>query len=175
MWRRDHLSRLLTEPGHSPALLQRRYTWLMGIRIDPDPADAPARFAGERMLPMLRGLRLMIPLLRSAGQHGESNSAQSSPGVLGFNPGVARVLKLMLVFVCTCHWIGCVWWAVGELEQDGLMASVAVNQTASRFDPDSRDIWGPSPWLRETQHPATQYAHALLWGASLMTGFVPFG
>lgn len=124
------------------------------------------------MLPMLRVVRVIIPVIRSAGQGG---NATASP-ILGINPGIARVLTLMLVFVYTCHWIGCVWWTVGELEQDGLIATVqdSVNHTAPRFDPHRRDTWGPSTWLRETQHPVTQYAHSFLWGASLMTGFVPF-
>ena len=97
-----------------------------------------------------------------------------SGGFLGLNPGVTRVLKLLILFAYTCHWIGCMWWTVGELEQDGLLSGGTSNQTVSSRDPDLSDSWGPSEWLRETQHVSNQYAHALLWGVSMMTGFVPF-
>ena len=120
-----------------------------------------------RLLPLLRVLRVTIPILRNADEH-----ARSSVGIFGLNPGVTRVLKLMLFLVYTCHWIGCMWWCVGEIEQDSLV--VISSNLSTRFEDPSGSTWGPSPWLRETQPAANQFAHALLWGASMMTGFVPF-
>ena len=144
------------------------YAWLLGVRLV--PAGSSSRQAGERLLPLLRVLRIAIPLLRGAGGAKTGASLTSS---FGLNPGVSRVLKLMLVLVCACHWIGCIWWCVGEIEQDGLIA-YGGNASVRFEDPEEGSKWGPSAWLRETQPSTNQYAHALLWGASMMTGFVPF-
>ena len=154
--------------GHftADAIASFPYAWILGIRIFPDLAP---RDAYHRLLPLLRCVRIIIPLFRSAGQHVTAPS-----GSFGLNPGVTRVLKLLILFAYTCHWIGCMWWTVGELEQDGLLSGGTSNQTVSSRDPDLSDSWGPSEWLRETQHVSNQYAHALLWGVSMMTGFVPF-
>ena len=81
---------------------------------------------------------------------------------------------MVLIFlVYACHWIGCLWWTVGELEQDRLVL-IDMNASSLRLDPSIDRPWGPSPWLRETQPLSNQYLHALFWGAGLMTGFVPF-
>ena len=123
------------------------------------------------MLPLLRVVRVIVPILRYARESGSTNAS----GLFGLNPGVTRVLRLVLLLLGTCHWVGCIWWCVGELEQDGLIAG-GVNMSI-RFDPTSTnrgDTWGPSLWLRQTQPMLNQYAHALLWGASMMTGYVPY-
>ena len=36
------------------------YAWLLGVRIFPDPVGAPPRAAGERLIPLLRGLRIAL-------------------------------------------------------------------------------------------------------------------
>ena len=145
------------------------YAWLHGLRTSSVSTSIVARTVSERLLPLLRVLRVGVPILRSAGS---GTTSTSSSTTFGLNPGVTRVLKLMLLLVYTCHWIGCIWWCVGELEQDGLI-NPGGNQSA-RYEDAEGSTWGPSPWLRQTQPAANQYAHALLWGASMMTGFVPF-
>mmetsp|Transcript_13032 Transcript_13032/g.33411 ORF Transcript_13032/g.33411 Transcript_13032/m.33411 type:complete len:637 (-) Transcript_13032:266-2176(-) len=139
------------------------YAWLLGIRIFPTVEGSPPRTAGDRLLPFLRVVRLVVPLIRFSIQ------GNDSPGRL--NPGVARVARAILLLLFTCHYIGCAWWCIGELEQDGLLSHRA-NET-SHIDPKSVDIWGPSNWLRTTQPVANQYGHAFLWGAGMMTGYVP--
>ena len=36
------------------------------------------------------------------------------------------------------------------------------------------DGWGPNAELQRSGSLSVKYAHSLLWGVSLMTGFVPF-
>lgn len=144
------------------------YAWLLGVRLQPTPAGSLPRSAAERLLPLLRVLRLIVPLFRFLSAGGES---QGSEGHTRLNPGVTRVLRAVGLLLFTCHCIGCVWWCIGELEQDGLLD--AGGNTTMRTDPTSTELWGPSPWLRETQPVANQYGHAFLWGAGMMTGYVP--
>jgi hypothetical protein len=151
------------------ASFQHRYAWLCGVRLSPVPQGAPLRTDAQRLVPLLRALRIIIPLIRDSGSRGSA-----APSFLGLNPGVTRTLKLMLLLVTTCHWIGCLWWCVGELEQDEI-GRAGTNVSVATTDPDVATPWGPSPWLKSAHQSAvTQYAHALLWGASMMTGFVPF-
>lgn len=142
------------------------YAWLLGVRLQPENDQNP-RTAPERLLPFLRVLRIIIPLIRylSTADHNEGSTAHGR-----LNPGVTRVLRAFLTFLFTCHCFACLWWCIGELEQDGLLSS--TSNSTSRTDPTSEDRWGPSPWLRGTQPVANQYAHAFLWGASMMTGYI---
>ena len=155
----------------SDAISAFPYAWLLGVRLAPEPEGAPSRSVAERMLPLLRVVRLIVPLVR----HLSADKYQTSGSGRRWNPGIARVLRLVVIFFLTCHWIGCIWWCVSELEQDGLVDyGVDYSDTnATRWDPESLETWGPSVWLRTTQPMANQYAHALLWGAGMMTGFVP--
>ena len=138
------------------------------MRLDPQLPDAPGRTAVERLLPLFRVIRAVVPLMRHL-----SADDQAGGGHRKLNPGITRVLSLLVLLVYTCHWMGCVWWCVGELEQDGLIA-FGGNATI-RDEPGEQQlhVWGPSIWLRRAQPLANQYAHAFLWGAGMMTGFVP--
>ena len=142
------------------------YAWLLGIRVTPEASNAPPRSAAERMIPFLRMVRIASPLTRFvvAADSGGGTHHQR------LNPGVARVLQAFALLLYTSHCIGCLWWCVGELEQDGLLTP--GNRTL-RTNSRSIEQWGPTPWLRFTQPLLNQYMHALLWGAGMMTGYVP--
>lgn len=143
------------------------YAWLSGIRLTPESDGSPSRLAGERMVPLLRVMRIIIPLARFL-----STADSNVSSVHGrINPGVTRVVRSVLLLLFTCHWIGCMWWCIGELEQDGLLSS--GGNLSARTDPEALDRWGPSEWLRDTQDLANQYAHSFMWGAGMMTGYVP--
>ena len=123
------------------------YAWLAyGCSNDP---------LAERVLRFLRVMRAIVPLLRAAMSTAKVNSN------IRINPGWVRLLQLLLIFVLCSHAIGCLWWLVATYQP-------AVQGAT---DLDASSTWIPSPWLQE-QAFDVQCAHAFLWGASLMTGFV---
>lgn len=143
------------------------YAWLLGIQAG--PIGEPS--AGVRLLPLLRVVRLAVPLVRRLSTH----EYVAAVGSRGLSPGARQVLRVISLLVYTCHWMGCLWWTVGELEQDHPSELLAGNNSSLNTSPDPLGgvPWGPSSWLRKTQPINNQYAHALLWGAGMMTGFVP--
>ena len=110
--------------------------------------------------------------------------------LLMFNPGLLRLGKVFVALVLTCHLAGTAWWLVADLELRAANATAtdletdplgtdddallyAVPPTALRALGPPRSSWVPSEWL-VAQTFSTRYLHAFLWGASMMTGFVPF-
>jgi hypothetical protein len=80
-----------------------------------------------------------------------------------FNPSMMRVGQVVLVLVCTCHWIGCLWWLVGTAQCPGGSGTDAcVSQ------------WAPSEELVLRASLDLQWGHAFLWGAATMTAMTPF-
>ena len=106
-----------------------------------------------RLLRLLRLLRPAVRLMRNDTVVSFTFLSKQ----LRFNPGLLRVAQLLIILLCTCHWIGCVWWLVSSLERQ-----------RGEFT-----RWGPSNTTLAAGFDV-QYAHAFLWGASLMTGFMPF-
>ena len=106
---------------------------------------------------MLRLLRVVVKLLRNDAV----NAAAGSSSMFRFNPGVARVIQLFMLLICTCHWAGCIWWLISSIE---------------RRDKDYDDWgdWGPTREMVEEYKFPVQYAHALLWGVGVITGLIPF-
>ena len=113
-----------------------------------------------RLVPMLRLLRTLLRLYRveSSGQ------LLSSLSLLRYNPGLVRVGQLMLMLLLACHWAGCLWWLVGEIDMEGRHLAL----TEPLLTP-----WAASEWVR-AQSFVVRYAHCLLWGAGLMTTLMPF-
>ena len=37
------------------------------------------------------------------------------------NPGVVLIFKLTLIMLFCCHWFGCLWWLISDLEQSGML------------------------------------------------------
>ena len=79
--------------------------------------------------------------------------------VIKFNPAVMRMAKLLVMMMLMCHWLGCTWWFVCEME---LADSVPMN------------AFHPSPSLLQSETLGPQFAAAFFWGAGLITAMVPY-
>ncbi len=119
-----------------------------------------------RALRLLRLLRVVPRLLRNDTLGGGGGGGGLRALLVSrMNPSAARALQLVALLVLACHWTGCLWWLVGTLE-----CSVFGRELDP---PPCDDGWGPDAALQLM--PLThKYAHAFVWGASLMTGLVPF-
>ena len=110
------------------------------------------------MRSVLRLLRLIRPALSLFRDFKSAHTLVSPPALLKrFNPAVFRVLRSLLILVCTCHWLGCVWWFFSAIEQRrGIVTS---------WQP-------PTSLLNATNDTPLRYSHAFLWGASMMSGLM---
>ena len=36
--------------------------------------------------------------------------------MIRFNPAALRIFKISVLMMLCCHWMGCAWWLVTELE-----------------------------------------------------------
>jgi CRP-like cAMP-binding protein len=109
-------------------------------------------------VPLSRLLRTVLRLYRVES----SGSLMRASSVLRFNPGLVRMGQLMLMLFLACHWAGCLWWIIGEVDPDSQEA-----------DDEGTTQWAASTWLKR-QPWGLQYAQSLLWGAGLMTTLMPF-
>lgn len=126
------------------------YTWLLVGIPSPELDQRPLSARNARML------RLLRPALRLA----RSEFAINLPFIakrFHSNPALLRVAHLVTLLICSCHWLGCIWWltSVNERQQ-------------GRYT-----IWGPSNHTLSAPLDV-QYGWAFFWGASLVTGFMPF-
>jgi len=74
---------------------------------------------------------------------------------------------VLLVFVSLlcCHWCGCLWWMISDLELN-------ENELVSpRYAGPNN--WHPPPWLINEPSLTTKYMHAFFWGAGMVTSMVP--
>ena len=104
----------------------------------------------------LRLVRALLPLLKTGGLQ---TVGKIFP-YLHHNPGLLRLVQMMLLLLLACHWTGCAWFG----------GSLFTREASSEFDSLS---WKPSPWLLE-QSFWLRYAHAFVWGASITTSFSTF-
>ena len=100
------------------------YTWLLGIRLTPLPDGSPPLSAVARLVPFCRIIRLVIPAMRDGETEVVKSIRRFRTGKA--NAGHATVAQLVFVFFLLCHWTGCLWWAVGTLEQDGLLTEASL-------------------------------------------------
>ena len=121
--------------------------WYRGI----SPVPASSHDEGIHGAPVMRMLLVVRPLLRLLRL---STSHDTS---FALNPALQRLVPLLLLLVCSCHWTGCLYWGV-----------VALNRQA-----DAPRNWLPDDWLL-TQPASTRYAYAFVWGISMISGYVPF-
>lgn len=80
-----------------------------------------------------------------------------------FNPGVLRVAKVFVMLMLVCHWIGCAWWFISDMELSG-SATPTIPQ----------NVWQPSEELLTSNSLSKQFAAAFLWGAAVATAMLPF-
>ena len=73
------------------------------------------------------------------------------------NPVVLRLAQILSLLLVSCHWMGCVWWAVSAWEAAQADAQMSY--------------WRPSEEVL-AQHGMLQWGHSFLWGASIITGFI---
>ena len=95
--------------------------------------------------------------------------------MIRFNPAALRIFKISVLMMLCCHWMGCAWWLVSELEiqanDDGEGAR------ARRLDKamlEAQNGWQPPTDLLNDDSLGPQYWRAFFWGAGMVTGFVPY-
>ena len=81
--------------------------------------------------------------------------------VIKFNPSMMRVFKLILVMLGCCHWMGCAWWFVADLE-------IIEGGT------EHNDWHPPSPLLTPNASLGAQFSRSFFWGAGMVTAMVPY-
>ena len=81
--------------------------------------------------------------------------------LINFNPSALRVSTLLVLMVCCCHWMGCLWWLVSDLELSYASAPGAPNA----WHPDTRAL---SSGL------SSQFATSFFWGAGMVTAMLPY-
>ena len=99
------------------------------------------------------------------------------------NPSTIVIAKLVIGMMLCCHWFGCVWWMVSEIEQaDARDAAYEAGSGApmstywcGEVDGEQCDnFWQVPLWLKEREDFGVKYSHAFLWGAGMVTAMVPF-
>ena len=81
-----------------------------------------------------------------------------------FNPAVLRMTQIIFGMILCCHWLGCLWWLVSELEQTGVAPP----------DPTGEDLWQVPKWVKAENDFGLKYSHAILWGAGVVTAMIPY-
>ena len=82
-----------------------------------------------------------------------------------FNPGMMAVVKLICMLILCCHWFGCLWWLVSDLE------------LSQDFEPSpwygGHNNWQTPIWLKDADNFEIKYSHSFFWGAGMVTAMVP--
>ena len=129
---------------------------LLAINSDDSREESAGRL--NRQLRLLRIVKLNR-LLRLAKL---SKNLKYIELFIKFNPSMMRVVKMFLLMFGCCHWMGCAWWFVADME--------LINQPGVPFN-----AWQPSAYLMDpTMTLGPQFARAFFWGAGMVTGFVPY-
>ena len=135
---------------------------LLLLPVQDDDSDASSAYG--RTNKMLRLLRVakMTKLLRllKLGAYLEYVEV-----VIKFNPGLLRVIKLCLISLLCCHWFGCLWWLVSDIEM--------ADQNLMSPWPTPQNEWHPPPWLKYSDDFSLKYWHSYFWGAGMALGMVP--
>lgn len=95
-----------------------------------------------RLVKLLRGVQL--PLVTNALERHTK-----------FNPGLLRVMRLLLILLIICHWCGCLWYFIGAVAQKDLY-----------------NLWTPTETLRG-QPLGHKYLYSFYWAFGLLTGIAP--
>ena len=119
-----------------------------------------------RLLPLARLLRAVLRVSQTSGGRGSGSGLSR---FLRFNPGIIRVAQCLWWLIISCHSVGCLWFAVSEIESVNGNANM-YNKTGGVGEDDG--MWGASDTLR-AQPIGVQYAHAFLWGAGFVSTIMP--
>ena len=95
-----------------------------------------------RLFKLLRGLKL--PLVTNVLER-----------YTRFNPGLLRVMRLLLILLICCHWTGCMWYYIGAVAQR-----------------DVYNEWTPTAELRGRSL-IHKYLASFYWAFGLLTGIAP--
>ena len=141
--------------------------------LDPEnPYGDPAMMKGTsgggddlgRINRLLRLLRL-TKLAKLARMFKLAKYMEYLEMIVKFNPGLLRIIKLAMSSLLCCHWFGCVWWLISDLEIQDM--EIGEQWYAGQ------NTWHPPTWLKEEHHLGTKYMHAFFWGAGMVTSMVP--
>ena len=79
--------------------------------------------------------------------------------------GVLVIMKLTTLGLLCCHWFGCLWWLISDLEQSE--ADLRSPWYAGYNN------WQVPVWLKNEDSLTSKYFHAFFWGAGMVTSMVP--
>ena len=120
---------------------------LLAVQDEEDDSAAAGRL--NRQLRLLRIVKLNR-LLRLAKL---SKNLKYIELFIKFNPSMMRVVKMFLLMFGCCHWMGCAWWFVADME--------LINQPGVPFN-----AWQPSAELLDpTMNLGPQFATSVLLGS----------
>ena len=120
-------------------------------------SDSAARLNRQLRLLRLFKLNRMLRFVRLA------KKLKYLELLVKFNPSVLRVAKLFFFMMLMCHWLGCAWWFVSDIE-----LSVTDTPTVPQ------NAWQPSMELLSSDSLGPQFAAAFFWGASMATAMLPY-
>jgi len=83
------------------------------------------------------------------------------------NPGVLAVTSLSAAALLCCHWFGCLWWLVSDLE-------IAEPDLMHHWYAGVENTWHPPVWLKNEENLGAKYAFSFFWGAGMVTSTIPF-
>jgi len=87
---------------------------------------------------------------------------------LKFNPSAMRLIKLFSFMMLICHWLGCAWWFVADVE----LSAFADENGETPLVP--RNDWQPSAALLQSETLGPQFSAAFFWGAGMVTAMIPY-
>ena len=95
--------------------------------------------------------------------------------LITLNPSILRILTLTLIMGGCCHWLGCMWWFISDLEiSDGCAHQLGVNASEhAACLKVPRNDWQPTEDLLRSEF-SLQFAAAFFWGAGMITTVVPY-
>ena len=100
---------------------------------------------------------------------------QSMFDVANFNPGLFRLIICLFSMLLACHWIGCFWYFILEVELRSKPSKATIDAAYPTLEFDRlhyplEQIQGPFGAVPTEE----VWLYGMLWASSVITGFVPF-